>query len=516
VEASSVWKSAENRLLTRAAQLSLLCAVLAALVLAVHAPYFGLPYFWDELGQFVPAALDLYHDSSLVPHSAIPNAHPPGVMAYLALVWRIFGYSIPVTRAAMLLLASLAVFTTYLLALVLCRDLGRAPALIAILLLLADPLFYMQSMMAQLDMPAMLFTVVALLLFLNERHAAAAFTCTALVLVKETGAVVPLVLGLFLAFDPARRRRAPYYLAPFVVLSLWFFILWRSTGHVFGDTGFTHYNIDYALHPVRAGLSLLRRVYYLFIADFRWIGSLAMWLAWSKTRVYSTRSWKIVWTLIASNIVLVSAIGGAELERYLLPVVPLIYIAAAVALMTLRPVWRSAAIATTAAGLLAGLFLNPPFPFPFENNLAMVDFVELHRTAAQFLEKTQAGKTIYTAWPLTAALRNPTFGYVGKGLPVVETSDLHHSTLKAIDPAPVDVLVLYSRTWEPSWGVLRWSVVQELLTQFYEYERQMDSAEVREYFGLARIQRWNKRGQWIEIYARSDGSPPVNTVLSVK
>jgi hypothetical protein len=63
---------------------------------------------------------------------------------------------------------------------------------------------------------------------------------------------------------------------------------------------------------------------------------------------------------------------------------------------------------------------------------------------------------------------------------------------------------------------LRWSVVQELLTQFYEYERQMDSAEVREYFGLARIQRWNKRGQWIEIYARSDGSPPVNTVLSVK
>jgi hypothetical protein len=482
----------------------------------VHAPYFGLPYFWDELGQFVPAALDLFHDGSLVPHSTIPNAHPPGVMAYLALVWRIFGYSIPATRVAMLFLASSAVFATCLLALELCRDLGRTPAVIAILLLLADPLFYMQSMMAQLDMPAMLFTLVALLLFMKEQHAAAALTCTALVLVKETGAVVPLVLGLFLLFDPARRRSAPYYLAPFLVLSLWFFILWRSTGHVFGDAGFEHYNIDYALHPVRAGLSLIRRLYYLFIADFRWIGSLAMWLAWSKTRVFATRPWKVIWTFVGAHIVVVSALGGAELERYLLPVVPLLYIAAATALMTFEPMWRSAAIATAAAGLVAGLFINPPFPFPFENNLAMVDFVELHRTAAQFLEKNYPHKSIYTAWPLTAALRNPAFGYVRKGLPVVETSDLHYSTLKAVDSARVDVLILYSRTWEPSWGVLHWRIVQAFLAQFYEYERQMDSTEVREHFGLARIRRWNERGQWIEIFAKTEETPTVNTVLFLK
>ena len=143
----------------------LVCGALALLVFALHAPYFGLPYFWDELGQFVPAALDLLHDGSLVPHSAVPNAHPPGVMAYLALIWRIFGYSIPATRAAMLLLGGLAVFVTYLLALELCPDAGRPAAWIAILLLLLDPLFYTQSMLAQLDMPAMLFTLVALLLF---------------------------------------------------------------------------------------------------------------------------------------------------------------------------------------------------------------------------------------------------------------------------------------------------------------------------------------------------------------
>ena len=80
----------------------------AVIVVLTHAAHLGLPYFWDELGRFVPAALDIYRDGAWVPHSTVPNAHPPGVMAYLASVWHVAGYSIPVTRSAMLALASLA------------------------------------------------------------------------------------------------------------------------------------------------------------------------------------------------------------------------------------------------------------------------------------------------------------------------------------------------------------------------------------------------------------------------
>ena len=72
----------------------------ALVVFLIHAPYFSLPYFWDELGQFVPSALDIFRDGAWVPHSAVPNAHPPGVMAYLAAVWKVFGYSIAATRTA--------------------------------------------------------------------------------------------------------------------------------------------------------------------------------------------------------------------------------------------------------------------------------------------------------------------------------------------------------------------------------------------------------------------------------
>jgi 4-amino-4-deoxy-L-arabinose transferase-like glycosyltransferase len=478
----------------------LLPAAFALLVFLAHLPYLGLPYFWDELGQFVPAALDILHDGAWIPHSTVPNAHPPAVMAYLALVWRMAGYSIAATRLSILALAAVAVIVTFFLAHELSSD--RAPAILAAVFLLLDPLVYAQSMLAQLDMPAMLFTALALLLFLSDRHAAAAAACTALVLSKETGALLPLIFLMVLYRDPARSKYAAYYLAPFAALAIWFFALWHTTGHIFGDPGFTHYNIAYSLNPVRASVALLRRFFYLFIDDFRWVGSLAIFFAWKRSSIYSTRAWKIVWCFIAAHILLVSLFGGATLERYLLPVLPLVYIAMGVAFKLVSPRWRTAGVAALAAGLLAGLFLNPPFPFPYENNLAVVDFVELHHAAAQFLEKSYPGQTVYTAWPLTQALRNPAFGYVDRAMSAAETSDLRFSTLNAIHPQSVDVLVLYSRTWEPRWSVLQWPLLRDFLSRFYEYEREMTPEEVRQHFGLVPVQRWSRHGQWIEIFAR--------------
>jgi 4-amino-4-deoxy-L-arabinose transferase-like glycosyltransferase len=472
----------------------------AAIFFLTHLPFLHLPYFWDELGQFVPAALDIFHDGAWIPHSTVPNAHPPEVMAYLALAWQLFGYSIAATRSAMLALASLVVAFTFLLGRELTRD--RAAAIVAVFFLLIDPLFYTQGMMAQLDMPAMLFTILALLLFLLDWHIAAAAACVALVLAKETGAIVPMIFAAVAFFEPGRRKYTIYYLVPFAALAVWFLALWRSTGHLFGDPGFTQYNTWYSLNPVRASLSLLRRFYYLFVDDFRWVGTLAMLYAWKREGLYRTRAWKIAGGIAAVHVLLVSLLGGAGLERYLLPVLPLVYIAMGSAFAAIDAPYRAVGIFAMAMGLLAGLFLNPPFPMPFENSLAMVDFVELHRAAAQFLERSYADKTIYTAWPLTQALRDPVFGYVDRKLSAHETSDLHFSTLNALDPKAVSVLVLYSRTWEPPWGVVNWEPTRKFLERFYEYEPQMTTGQVRQHFGLIPVHRWTQRGQWIEVYAR--------------
>ncbi|MEO7144686.1 MAG: hypothetical protein ABI165_14400, partial [Bryobacteraceae bacterium] len=407
----------------------------ALAIVVLHAPYLGLPYFWDEMGQFVPAALDIAHGGAWVPHSTTPNVHPPAVMAYLALVWRTAGYSIAATRLAMLAVAAAGILFVFLLAIELCRPLVGAPAFVAALLLILSPLFYTQAMMAQLDMPAMVFTVLALLLFLQRRYAAAAAASTVLVLVKETGLVAPALFLAWLVLREKRMREAAWFTAPFAALSIWLIFLKHSTGYWLGDPGFTHYNVGYSLQPVRVAAALVRRLYYLFFAEFRWVGTVAIVLAWRKSRIFRTREWTITGLFFAAHVLLVSLFGGATLERYLLPVLPIFYIATAAA-WTLYPLrWRRVSLLALGAGLIAGLYWNAPYPSPLENNLAMADFVEVQRTAAGFIDDHMANRVVASAWPFTQALANPKFGYVSRPIRTVETTDFHAAHVLAIDPA---------------------------------------------------------------------------------
>ncbi len=486
----------------RAAAYAFFWLIFAAILVAAHFRYLALPYFWDELGQFVPAALDILRHGAWVPQSTVPNVHPPGVMAYLAAVWAAFGYSITATRVAMLLVASLGVLATFLLAIRLCEGRPGAPAFIAAVLLLCDPLFYTQSMMAQLDMPAMAFGILGLLLFLRERYAWSAVACTAAVLCKETSLVLPLVLAGALLIENRRDRRALYFAAPCAAVAIWIGVLWHATGHPFGDAGFTHYNVAYALNPAHSVVSLVRHLYYLFIEDFRWLGLAAILIAWRRKHMFGNRAWRMTIAYFAAQTVFVSVLGGAELERYLVPVLPILYVAIAASWTALKGFGRNLMVATLCVGLVSGMFINPPFPFPYENNLAMADFVELQRNAGQLLEQTFPQARIYTAWPLTAALRRPEFGYVDRPLRMFETGDLHASTLGKLNPSDVDVLVLYSRTWEPDWGVLSIPQVRAFLTRFYDYEPQMTAEQARAELGLTPLVRWTERGQWLEIYAR--------------
>src|ERR1019366_2006355 len=117
-----------QRLRVRPASYALVFAVIAGFLILAHGPLLWLPFFWDEAGQFVPAALDLFHAGDWIPTSVLPNIHPPGVMAWLAAFWHIFGFSIPATRIAMLLIASLGSMVTFLLSTELSRVSTGAPA----------------------------------------------------------------------------------------------------------------------------------------------------------------------------------------------------------------------------------------------------------------------------------------------------------------------------------------------------------------------------------------------------
>jgi 4-amino-4-deoxy-L-arabinose transferase-like glycosyltransferase len=473
-----------------------------------HAPLMRLPYFWDELGQFVPAALDIFHGgfgpAAWIPHSTVPNAHPPGVMAYLAAFWTVAGYSVVSTRAAMLLVASVALLVAFLLAIELCRNVRGAPAFMAVFLLCVSPLFFAQAMLAQLDMPAMLFTCLALLLFLQEKTLLAACACIALVMVKETGLLVPLFFGAWLLYEK-RARDAAWFLLPFAALGGWLLVLARGTGHLFGNTEFTRYNLYYPFHPVRFTFALGRRLYYLFFQDFHWIGTIAILLAWRRG-IFATRAWRIAWMLIAIHILFLSAVGGAMLERYLLPVLPLVYAAMVAAMSIYRGPLKLACQLALLAGLIAGNFWNPPYPFPFENNLAFTDFVELQQTAAGFVARNYVGERIATVWPLTSALSRPEFGYVRRAIPVHSLPDFTAASVDSPEwRRDARIFVFFSRMWEPDWSWTHIELVRKIWRHFYGFEPELNIPEMRGR-ALTPVARWEHRGQWIEVYEVSTGT----------
>src|SRR3954463_11491980 len=97
-------------------RLPAMAAMIFAGLLLLHLPLLRLPYFWDEAGYYIPAARDILLHFQLIPTSTLTNAHPPLVMLWLALWWKIFGYHIFVARLAMLLVASFALLGVFRLA----------------------------------------------------------------------------------------------------------------------------------------------------------------------------------------------------------------------------------------------------------------------------------------------------------------------------------------------------------------------------------------------------------------
>jgi len=319
-----------------------------------------------------------------------------------------------------------------------------------------------------------------------------------------------LVFAVSLGREKRWREMASFGL-PAIALAIWLLILARATGHPLGNPQFSAYNLGYNLHPVRLGVAILRRIYTLFLADFHWIGTAAILTAWWKRQIFSGPAWALVGLLAAAHLATVTLLGGAVLERYLLPVFPLFYIAVAAGWSRWPKYPRWAAQAAMTAGLVAGLYVQPPYPYPLENSLAMVDQVRLYQLAAGVVNGLKPELTVATAWPLSDALRRPEFGYVTRPRRVLECPDFRIGSVLAL-PRP-DVFVLYTRTLNPEHSLLNIPVVRQLWERFYGYEREIETVGAQKLFNGPALVRWERPaawgaptgGQWLEIYLNRQG-----------
>jgi hypothetical protein len=475
-------------------------AFLAVLVI-LHLPYLKLPYFWDEMGQFVPSALDLYRDGAWIARSVPTNVHPPSVMALLALIWRVFGYSILSARLTMLTVASLGLLFSFILTIRLTRGKPGAAAFTAVLFLIATPIFYTQSMLVMLDMPAMTFTILGLLLFFEERYLGCAVVCAVLVLIKETAITTPAVFAAWLWFRQKQRRESFYFALPAVALGMWLLLLHHATGQWLGNEDFARDNVTDALNFHHIFVAVGVRAWFLFVGDGHWIGAVALYVGWHQLR---GREWSVAGLVATGQVAIVTLLGGAELDRYLVPTLPILYAAVATAACAYSVKWRWTSHTAMIVLLILGWLWNPPYPYPYEDNLTMVDFIRLQQEAAAYLELYAPDKRIASVWPFTFAVQHPELGYVTRRLKSLDAPGLRIADLAALDRHQFELLVVYKR-FSPIKGT--WLDVAPLrpilrrLHHYYDVRVQATDEEIRAGLGFIPLIRWARRDQWIVIYA---------------
>jgi hypothetical protein len=202
-------------------------------------------------------------------------------------------------------------------------------------------------------------------------------------------------------------------------------------------------------------------------------------------------------------LLMLSVVGGAILPRYLLPIFPSFFLVLVVFIWRL-PKALARGICGAALVCFAGAwFLNPPYPFPYEDNLSYADFIRLHQQAAQFLELRPHGERILTAWPASDELARPFLGYVAKPLRVVPLEGFTAREFEKVAADSFDVLYLYSRKWEPleNW-LVRFPYFQKMQEHYFNYAPQIAEETLVARYRLRELARFERRGQWVKIYEK--------------
>ncbi len=499
--------------------------VLAAFLLvfaglaALHFSVLRLPYFWDEAGYYVPAALDFYLHGRLIPRLTQPVGHTPLVSIYLAAVWRLFSFTPLVTRAAMIAGAAATVVTTYALS---RRVAGREASRWSALLLALSPLFFAQSSLVFVDLAAAWFTALALLFILDRRPVWFMLAATLAVLSKETAVVMLPVVWGFAAWRRRERRLAVWaaLVAPVIPLLVWALYYHHATGYWTGNAGYLQYNLYSTLTPLHICRSLLARLAEICFQGFNWllVGAALAGVAWrarhtrrgvAESSTQAGQSGMADFVFLAAGLMLayvgmLSLVGGAILPRYMLPVFPMFFILAVRAIWNLPAASARILCLVLAAAFVGAWFINPPYPFPYEDNLAYADFVRLHEQVATYLESLPGEPVILTAWPATDELRQPFLGYVSHPLRVMAVRGFKSADLR--DPPGFQVFYLYSRQWNPPGNLFTlFGPARGKIDRFFQYEPPVAPAVLESRFHLTLLKQFQRRGQWVRIYFAPGG-----------
>jgi hypothetical protein len=496
--------------------------IFPVIFMALYASHFALlrlPYYWDEAGYYIPAAWDFFRTGSLIPQSTPSNAHPPLPSIYLALWWKVSGFYPEVTREAVLMVAALGLLAVWRLTM---RVVGVVSvAFWTTLLTGLYPIWFAQSSLAHADIFAAacsLWGLVCALPVRGRKHWAAALWFSAAALCKETAIVIPLTLAAIDAVESFRRtgparskllRQAAWLCICIVPLAAWYAYHYARTGFVFGNPDYLRYNAEATFAPLRVLAALYHRALHLtahmnlFVPVFMALAALLLDPrpgAEGHDRPQIARPILLrILLLLATNAVLFSVVGGALLTRYLLPMYPLVLLLAVTTLYRRAPFWHGLAL-LSAAAFLAGLFINPPYGFAPEDNLAYAHVIRMHQAAIAQLTKSYPGATVLTAWPATNELTRPELGYVKEPWDVCAIDDFTFAQIAVAsqEPEKYSAALVFSTKYDPPSPLLRIGG-EALEERYFGLHHDLPPELIAQQLGGTMVWKARDQGMWAAV-----------------
>lgn len=486
-----------------------------------HFTLLRLPYYWDEAGYYIPAAWDFFRTGSLIPTTTLTNAHPPLPSLYLALWWKISGFNPEVTREAVLMVAALALLAVWRLAM---RVVGvGSVAFWAVVLTGIYPIWFAQSMLAHADIFAATCTLWGLVYALPDRDRkpwSAALWFAGAALCKETTIAVPLTLALvcvvegFRALPSLRHRlwREAAWLSSCVLpLAAWYGYHYSKTGFLFGNPEFLRYNAQATLEPVRILAAFAHRILHLtahmnlFVPVLMTIAALLLNPRLDadghERATISRAAMRRILLLLLVNALLFSVLGGALLTRYLLPMYPLVLLVAVATFYRRVPFWQGLAV-FSAGAFVVGLFVNPPYGFAPEDNLAFVRVVRLHEAAIAQLNSRYPGATVLTAWPMSDDLTRPELGYLKQPYEVDRIEDFSAAQIDraAEEPWKFSAALVFSTKYHPPRPLFTLGHKSaELDEKYFGMHHDLPPEEIAKRLGGELVWQKTDQGQWVAL-----------------
>ena len=516
-------------------------AIYAALGLS-HLTLLKLPYYWDEAGYYIPAAWDFFRTGSLIPITTLSNAHPPLPSIYLALCWKLFGYCPLVTRLAVLGAAALGLTAAGRLAM---RLVGvPAVALWTMALTALYPVWFAQSSLAHADILAAAYTLWGLACALpaqvrvpHRKPWAAALWFAAAALCKETAIAIPLTLAAVSLLESYRapgmarirlRREAAWLAGCVLPLAAWYAYHRWKTGFLFGNPEFLRYNAQANLEPVRFLAAFGHRILHLtahmnlFVPVLMTLAALLLEPRGDRDqrsvigdqgeadRVDATGlarpgiapdALRRILLLLLVNALLFSFLGGALLTRYLLPMYPLILLAAVSTFYRRVPYWQGLA-AFSAAAFVLGIFINPPYGFAPEDNLDYARVIRLHQAGIAQLEERYPGATVLSAWPVTDELTRPELGYLKQPFAVAPIEDFSAAQIAraAQEPEKFSVALVFSTKADPASPLFTLGQASKAMDErYFGLHHDLKPEEIALELHGTLVWKREDHGQWIAL-----------------